>query len=57
MTRFFQKLTCRLFGHSTVQVPQIFFLSWDGVREIGSLRCKRCGVMLDEYRRNMAERI
>jgi hypothetical protein len=55
MIRFFWRLVCRLVGHSKTQVPAAFFRSWDGIREIGSLHCARCGAMLGEYERNMSE--
>jgi hypothetical protein len=53
--RWFWRLICRLLGHSNERVPAVFFRSWDGIYEIGSLHCKRCGTMLGEYRRNMTE--
>ena len=53
--KFFQRLYCRLFGHSPAQVPALFFRAWYGPQEIGTLHCKRCGAMTGEYRRNMAE--
>ena len=55
MTHIFHKLICRLFGHSKTQIPAVFFRSWDNVREIGSLHCKRCGAMLGEYQRYVGE--
>ena len=55
VTKAFWKAFCRLFGHSKTQVPMVFFLSWDGLIEIGSLHCQRCGVMTGEYKRNMTE--
>ena len=57
MTRLFQKLVCRFLGHSSVQVPAVFFRSWDNLHEVGSLHCERCGKMTGEYKRNMAEPI
>ena len=53
----FWKAFCLLFGHSSTQVPALFFRSWDGLIEIGSLHCKRCGAMVGEYKRNMEEPI
>ena len=49
------KLICLLFGHSPTQVPAVFFPSRDGLIEIGSLHCNRCGAMTGEYKRNMSE--
>jgi len=49
------KLICLLFGHSSAQVPALVFRSWDGLIEIGSLHCNRCGAMMGEYKRNMSE--
>jgi hypothetical protein len=57
MTRLFHILVCLLTGHSPEQVPQVFFRSWDGLQEIGSLHCKRCGKMTGEHKRNMQEPI
>ena len=51
------KLICLLRGHSSTQVPAVFYCSWDGFQEIGSLHCKRCGKMLGEYRRGLGERM
>jgi hypothetical protein len=52
------KLICRLFGHSKkAQVSAVFFRSWNGMYEVGSLHCARCGKMLGEYKRNMTEPI
>lgn len=53
--KFFQRLYCRLFGHSPVQVPAFVFRSRYGLHEIGTLQCKRCGAMTGRYNRNMAE--
>lgn len=55
MTRVFHKLICLFAGHSKDRVPMVFFRSWDSLYEVGSLRCKRCGVMLGEYKRNMED--
>jgi hypothetical protein len=55
MTHLFRKLACRILGHSTTQVPAVFFRSWNGLIEIGSLHCPRCGKMTGEYKRNMSE--
>ena len=52
-----RKSICLLRGHSPTQVPALFFRSWDGLIEIGSLHCKRCGAVLGEYSRNMAEEV
>ena len=49
------KLICLLRGHSTERIPSVFYRSWDGFQEIGSLHCKRCGKMLGEYRRGLVE--
>lgn len=57
MTRFFWRAVCWMLGHSTERVPAVFFRSWDGVHEVGTLHCGRCGAMLGEYRKNLAERI
>jgi len=53
--KLFYKLICLIFGHSATQIPVVFFRSWDGIHEVGSLHCKRCGKMTGEYKRNMAE--
>jgi hypothetical protein len=55
--RLIRKLICLLRGHRSTQVPAVFYRSWDGFQEIGSLHCKRCGAMLGEYSRNMAEEV
>ena len=55
MKKLFHKLFCLLFGHASAQVPAVFFRSWDGMYEIGSLHCARCGRMMGEYKRNMKE--
>ena len=52
--RLIRKLICLLRGHRSTQVPAVFYRSWDGFQEIGSLHCKRCGKMLGEYRRAVA---
>jgi hypothetical protein len=52
--RLIRKLICLLRGHRSTQVPAVFYRSWDGLIEIGSLHCKRCGKMLGEYRRAVA---
>jgi hypothetical protein len=49
-----RKSICLLRGHSPTQVPAAFCRSWNGIQEIGSLHCKRCGKMLGEYRRAVA---
>ena len=51
------KLICHIFGHSSAQVPALFFRSWDGLIEIGSLHCNRCGALVGDYKRNMTEPI
>jgi hypothetical protein len=55
--RLIHKLICLLRGHRSTQVPAVFYRTHDGFQEIGSLHCKRCGKMLGEYSRNMAEEI
>ena len=55
--KLFRKLVCYFAGHSKTQEPRVFFRSWDGIHEIGSLHCGRCGVMLGEYKKNLAEPI
>jgi hypothetical protein len=55
MTRLFHKIVCHFLGHTTKNVPFVFFRSWDGLTEIGSLHCKRCGAMVGEYKRNLEE--
>ena len=57
MKRLLNRLVCRLLGHSKTQVPAIFYRSWYGMYEIGSLHCARCGAMLGDYRRNVMEKI
>ena len=53
--KWFRKLVCLLLGHSSQQTPAVFFRSWNGLFEIGSLHCSRCGKMMGEYKRNMSE--
>lgn len=56
MMSLFWQLVCHLFGHSSEQpVPAVFFRSWDGMVEVGSLHCKRCGGMVGKYKRNLAQ--
>ena len=55
--KFFRKLVCYFLGHTKTRVPMILVRSWDGLHEIGSLHCRRCGVMLGEYKKNLAELI
>jgi hypothetical protein len=55
--RLFHKLVCHIIGHSKIQEPMVFFRSWNNLHEIGSLHCKRCGAMLGEYKKNLAEPI
>ncbi len=55
--KLFHKLVCRFIGHTADRIPMVFFRSWDGLQEIGSLHCKRCGKMTGEYKRNMQEPI
>ena len=53
----FHKLICLLRGHSAERILSVFYRSWDGFQEIGSLHCKRCGKMLGEYRRGLETRM
>lgn len=53
--KYLRKLYCYLFGHTKELQPMMFFRNWNGIREIGSLHCKRCGAMLGEYNREMTE--
>lgn len=55
MIRFFQKLFCRVFGHSKTQIPAVLFLLRDGLIEIGYNHCERCGTMFGEYKRNLTQ--
>lgn len=55
MIRIFHKIVCRIIGHSKTQEPMVLFHSWDSLHEIGSLHCRRCGAMLGEYKKNLAE--
>ena len=57
MTRVFHKLVCRIIGHTSQKNPLLLFRTWDGLLEIGSLHCQRCGKMLGDYKRNMTEPI
>jgi hypothetical protein len=50
---FFHKLVCRIIGHTSQKNPLLLFRTWDGLFEIGSLHCQRCGKMLGEYKHNM----
>jgi hypothetical protein len=50
-----KKSICLILGHSKTQVPAVFYRSWDGIQETGTLHCKRCLKMLGEYRQNMEE--
>ncbi len=50
MRRLIQRCWCRLRGHSPARTHAVFFRSWDGVVELGSEHCARCGTMLGEYR-------
>jgi hypothetical protein len=53
--KLFRKLICRLFGHTSAKIPAVFFFSWDGLYEVGTLHCSRCGKMLGEYKRGLTE--
>jgi hypothetical protein len=53
--KLFHKLICLVKGHTTDRTPLILFRSWDSLHEIGSLHCRRCGAMLSEYNKNLAE--
>jgi hypothetical protein len=53
--KIFHKLVCFFRGHTREWDPMAFFRSWNNLHEIGSLHCKRCGAMLGEYKKNLAE--
>lgn len=54
---FFHKIVCRIIGCTTDRTPMVLFRTWDGLFEVGSLHCQRCGKMLGDYKRNMTEPI